>query len=670
MFTARVWKNTGYNGNNIPGRPDDLEAMQYTDYPALDILTDMNLKEVKLHGTESDFRNVDYVRIFDNTHSTYYKVFDTPIPINGDTWTIPLTTDGILTAGGIFQIEFLDGITTRATMPENEDTFGAFCLDDELLAPSEPLQLDVYAVPVDNKTTTDGQGNVVPNPNWSENVYVETSIDLGLMACIDGSVEYVDNNGKDVIVPHSYPKMGRHTSYTYAGLTGVDTKTTVYPVGDNYDGKDPIQEGIQKCRGLGIENAIFNQVSIPSTFVNAVTQSQEVGDRLDTFGTVADSFCNFENPDTQQGETRTDIGKYNGFAAVLYPSADPPIRKTTYTFVREMQALGNIIPSLKPFEYDNTVKNKRVLYGGNNIYGILTTAGNRLESKPEDLVGGNQTAPRVIMKADPHLNGCPYYRFEFMNGNEAKDQSFFYNAVKGLQWKKVPLVFSETSGNILNTVEFENSRRIADFDYENTMTARAGRILSAVGFGDSPGDVGANLMAVGTGAMASGAAFAATGELPLALIANATGAAIAKFGDEVYKTYKKYENAKIQEISALAAKNNVSSPTIQIGYDNEFFRDTYGEVLFIYRYRPTSRDLARMDKLLTMYGFRVSIPVNEVNLNSRTKFNYLEADVSIGGNIPMYLKEIIRAQLSAGVRIWHKKPSDLDYLDNPGRTTP
>ena len=224
MFTARVWKNTGYNGINIPDGPSVLEALPHTDFPALDILTDIGLDHVKLHGTQSDFENVDYVKV----GTVYYKVFDVPIPLNGDTWQIPLVADGVTTAGGISNITFLDGVTTRVSTAS--DDFGEFCIEDELLTPSEPLQLEVDPISVDHKTYKDENDNIVQNPNWSENVFVETTLDLGLMACVDGSVVYTDSNGNDVVVPHSYPKLGRHTEFSFAGLPGVDTKITLYKV--------------------------------------------------------------------------------------------------------------------------------------------------------------------------------------------------------------------------------------------------------------------------------------------------------------------------------------------------------------------------------------------------------------------------------------------------------
>lgn len=111
MYAARLWKNTGYNGINIPDSPATLENLPYEDKPALDILTDEGLSSVRLHGTKSDFDNVDYVKI----GGVYYKVFEPAKPLNGDTFELYLTCDGVTTAGGIFNIDFSDGISNSSS---------------------------------------------------------------------------------------------------------------------------------------------------------------------------------------------------------------------------------------------------------------------------------------------------------------------------------------------------------------------------------------------------------------------------------------------------------------------------------------------------------------------------------------------------------------------------
>ena len=219
MYNVKIWKNTGYNGINIPDIPERLGAASET-LPALDTITDINLDHVKVHGHVSDFFDVDYLQI----GNVYYKMLEPPTAINADTTYIPLTCDGVLTAGGMDEIIFTDGIVKRASV--GHDDIGEYCIEDELLAPSEPLELHVNAIKMNSDV------GPIENPSY---VLVESTIDLGLMACMDGSVIYDDDNNNSVVVPHSYPKMGQKTTYRLSDDAsetvvhdGIDTGTTLF----------------------------------------------------------------------------------------------------------------------------------------------------------------------------------------------------------------------------------------------------------------------------------------------------------------------------------------------------------------------------------------------------------------------------------------------------------
>lgn len=66
-----------------------------------------------------------------------------------------------------------------------------------------------------------------------------------------------------------------------------------------------------------------------------------------------------------------------------------------------------------------TVKNKRVLYGSYNKYGILTMAGNKSEFNVEDITNTLEGAPTVTLRTDPRPNGKPYFRFTSFKGDKS-----------------------------------------------------------------------------------------------------------------------------------------------------------------------------------------------------------------------------------------------------------
>ena len=307
------------------------------------------------------------------------------------------------------------------------------------------------------------------------------------------------------------------------------------------------------------------------------------------------------------------------------------------------------------FEYDATVKNKRVLYGNINKVGILTTAGNRLESNPENLTGGGETTIKIKSVGDPHTDGAPYHRFLYMDGN-ASNQAFWLNAVKGLQWRQIPIAFTKKSGSILDRIGFENSRMIADANYKDSRAGLIEDVAGAIG-------VGPNFLSALTGGLGAGIAGASAGGLGAGLTAGIFGAIE---GVRAYQNASdQYKLAKRQEQQQFAVGQNVVAPQISVSYDGEAYRDFYGECVIVYRYRPRPTDLARMDKILTMYGYRLNIPACDAPLHNRTYFNYIQASITVGGSLPKWLADGVAVQVSNGVRLWHVKPDSNYYANNP-----
>ena len=74
--------------------------------------------------------------------------------------------------------------------------------------------------------------------------------------------------------------------------------------------------------------------------------------------------------------------------------------------------------------------------------------------------------------------------------------------------------------------------------------------------------------------------------------------------------------------------------------------------------------MLRIDKLLTMYGYKKTKALEATDFSNRQYFNYVEAAVSVG-NLPRWWADGISAQLANGVRIWHVKPNSSYYANNP-----
>lgn len=612
-MNVRVYFNTGFNAVNIPDTPALLDsgAFTITDFPAIDILQERFLSSIRIRATWNQIKNGDYCRITDTSDNyDFYYVIDGISMKSKDVAELHLVPDFITSAGGLENCDILDGVATRCHV--DDDTYGAWELDDEYLTPSEPLLMDTATVKFDQRTNL----NVV-----------ESSLDLGLMATIATADGFSDDQGEKVMVPKAYTTISE-TEYSLDGRTLNDMRTMVFPLSSK-----TVREGIEMCRALGIESAVVNTAVIPNDLVIPGAQNESVaysqqGQATNSMGSIS----------------RTLKGDFDSGLSESWPVYE----SLTSNFVEKDSGLL--------FEYDNTVKNKRVLYGNINKVGILTTAGNRLESNPENLTGGGETTIKIKSVGDPHTNGCPYHRFKYMDGN-ASNEAFWINAVKGLQWKQIPLVYASKSGSILDRINFENSRAIQDINFNNSP---AGLLKS---FGESMGgtDRETEFLAGALGGIGAGLFSASLG--PGAILG--AGAGFIGGATSYRRAVDSYAQAKRAEQQQFAIGQNVVAPQISVSYDGEAYRDFYGECVIVYRYRPRPTDLARMDKILTMYGYRLNIPAPDAPLHNRDYFNYIQASITVGGSLPKWLADGVAIQVSNGVRLWHVKPNSTYYNNNP-----
>ena len=95
----------------------------------------------------------------------------------------------------------------------------------------------------------------------------------------------------------------------------------------------------------------------------------------------------------------------------------------------------------------------------------------------------------------------------------------------------------------------------------------------------------------------------------------------------------------------------------------------FGEGILLYRYKYSKADVKRIDKLLTMYGYKVTKQLEKKDFTSRQYFNYIECSslsVQAKGNYStIAVSDGISKQLQVGTRLWHVKPDSSHYTNNP-----
>ena len=293
----------------------------------------------------------------------------------------------------------------------------------------------------------------------------------------------------------------------------------------------------------------------------------------------------------------------------------------------------------------------------------MTAAGNSAEYDLEDMRDGNgNISYNISMVTDPRPDGKPYFRPQWLNGKMAGSgnyKDFWRNCIAGMQWKQVPLIFTEASGNALNTQRFQNKYNIQSENYAHQ------RNINAVNMGQT----------IVNGALnAASSAMEAINPLKAgqAIVGSLQSGAnmafdVAKQGMEMYHNKKVFGLEKTSELYDLYTENNIIAPTVNFPYNSDAIRDNIGNGVLAYQYKYSDNDYNRIDKLLTMYGYRISKPLEKSDFTNRKYFNFVACqNVSVTGH-SQWVNDAIARELKDGVRVWHVIPNKSYYNDNPIR---
>lgn len=626
MYTVDIYTNTNLNPVNLPYSPSVVEASASNHYTlqSIDVVQNYFLNSVTVSGASIEGSFWDVIKQADYCKINNFYYFVTSVSMTSpDVAVLGLVPDFFTSARALGAIHSLGGTTVRYRVPEDEDVFGAFTNDDPLLTPSEPLELvtNDMVFSYDNTLTSD--------------IYVETTIDIGLLT----SAFTADSS-----TTSGWRFKGSGFGLTVTDPTDPDNKVTfpfvpanktatIYKVGADITLPtrggaiylyDKVLPSLGLLQSLGVLGGVIKIFKMPRQYVNIDTLPQDDGLISSLHGTVQTS------------------------------------------------------SSMLPFEYAK-VKNKRVLYGSYNTYGLLSTSGAKFEANPELIFNNDEITPNIKMIVDPRPDGAPYFRYKYYN-KDSSDKGFWMNAIKGSTWSNVPIYVSGESGSFLNYAQLGVTRA------QKSYTFNSGMIDSEVsrmnkGASDSINQI-TNVMSTLGGSYTPYQMGMAGGlDLDVAKYntSSVTGSTIAgglsgqasnilETGQYLYNAQRRiqdYTFYKNAELANFGLNHSVSTPTIQFVPENNIIEDMYGNGVVPYRYHYSKNDLKRIDTLLTMYGYAVTKLFTADMLNKHDDFEYLElSGVQIyGDNLPMWWRQGITDQLNTGFRIWHVKP-DVKYFDS------
>lgn len=429
--------------------------------------------------------------------------------------------------------------------------------------------------------------------------YVESLIDLKTL-----QDNFTDNNftGRTFVDPTdseakvTVPAVNSLTGTTTVFRVGTyvlpSTKTELYKY-------TKVQEAIGLARALGVESAIISQKNLPTRYMDII--------------------------ETDDGSVTTISGKV------------------------EEESTGLAVNYA-------TVKNKRLLYGVYNRYGIMSASGASAEFNPEDIVSTLNGSPSVKMKVDPRPDGKPYFRYSSYLG-DSSDDGFWRNCIDGLSWADTPLVYSGKSGSYMDEWNYKYSRNSSAISMNATSEIYQRNLKTNT----IPSVVGASMGFIGSLLGAAPGDWSGIGQAG----SKAVGAWTAAYNEATNfdATVQQYKNARNQELANFGFSQSVVSPVLSFPYNASVIRDMLGNGIVNYRYRYSDNDISRIDKLLTMYGYVDRRKFKIEMFDAHEDFEYLQlSGVSIiGSSLPRWWRDIIKVQLNTGFRMWHVKPSVIYY---------
>lgn len=626
IYTVECYKNTGLNCVNIPESLEWLRSnFEAVNYPSIDILQNEGLQSITIKATWEEARAIDYVVIADEC----YAATAVPSMSSPDVVILSLVEDPLTSCGGASKLVYLDGMTDRHTV--SDDSMFKYTQVDELLAPREQLELESTSMLFDD-------GEVIATP-------VESTIDLvklGKQFNDDGTfngngITFSESTSgsieNSVTVPYTEGVSARTMYVIGDATTGpLSPNTRLYEErsGDSGSSYPLVSKGLAAIRSLGTESALISQVAYPKAYIEV-----QIGD---------------------DGQ---------------------------YSFVRGKDQ--SVDCGLK-FKYNDTVQNNRLFYGEYATYGIVTASGAKGEFLPEQIANENDSSPMVRCVADPRPDGKPYFRYKIYKGNSG-EALFWVCCLGGLNWASVPLTYVGPSGSYLNEINFTNGAEQASNQYQYNYRQNyqnASKLTNIVnnGITGAAADIGTTLgrlfQKFGGGSIGWGGSIDVGPDYinpNISINGGPTSSIIPNkyafdYGNQNY-TLDQYNLARQRELQNFGVSQSVVAPTVLFPFNANMIRDFVGNGVICYRYKYSDNDIKRVDKLLTMFGYKDTVPLEGSLFSCRKNFDYVSASgVSVGGtDIPMWKRELIAQQLNCGVRVWHVKPDVSYYTNNPIRST-
>lgn len=665
QLRCRIFRDTGFNASNIPDKPSLIVQIGQERYGSgtkmlevdpLDLVQDRFLSVIRVKASWKQIRTADYVQLYEpggsGDNSWWYAVDDIEM-VAEDVAQLTLLEDFVTSVGGIEEVTFLDGETDRVHV--SDDIFGKYTEDDPLCTP---------AMPVDYITSVHK-----PMGGYDRNgrywVVVETTVDLAKQASMVNesygtTIKSTDSNVTDKALKVKVFAAKQETTFQIPNIDNTVREKTRGTLLFLLNDDTPIPENaIEAPDGFEIPYTYGDTVRIGMNQLWNTTKSSEGIIAIYIIPKTSSISEEFLFYDFSYNDTKLSALKFKARAFRTLPCGE-----TTTGIEETWTGL--------PFIYE-TVKNKRCLYGKYNKYGILSAAGNKVEIEPERIInyrnGSLDRSPRLSTIIDPRSDGKPYMYFtDFQttyDGFPTIDAATF-SMVAGCEWEKVPFRHDTAQGNLLDQIKYNASAELSNYNFETKQEGRyygPGAIPNAIS-GGAHKIASAIKKRPEYGGSSSNFALSVLG-IAEAWGSEALDRTVGEAGWKNAREREAYAMGRRNELLNVALPMQTYVPVVECMPSSNLLRDYSNNGFLIYRYCLTRADILRIDRLLTMYGYKYTKALSRTDFTNRKYFNFVKcSDVSVTGHSRI-VNEGIAGQLKAGVRIWHVKPSRSYYTDNP-----
>lgn len=646
--TAELYLQTGFNAIDIPDSVNILRNGNFTkktrtnlNLIQLDYISYLSVDNLK----DYEARRVDYVIITDDTEPVgqrdiCYIVLDfQTIAVNTVKFTLLL--DAYNTMGG-FNADsgnlILAGSANRMSVSLADDNANFYTLD-EPFRPAErskvsfdnfdkPTEMaEIYYGLIETLSVPPQIIKSIIKPSPRNNIkYVDSSTRYGVLgvSCGEFIVKQESDTPAGQIESYTYGFMSspasRTLKETIVGFTALDNTIKQYKLATRWwltklidyditvDNKQVSGNLIQDFRDNGKEYEMTALWKVPAMYID-VNKFQPVD---------------------------VSTSKYNPEKAEDYGGLDY-IENAVY---------NKVLKITPPTVYNNKAKYSQSY----SIRVVSPVSGNQLEKKIYEIIESSATpanasfnAPAMI-GADIRPNGCPFFLFKYINGEEQISHKTV-ETINGGAWLNIPLLAQGVSN-----VNYENARinqeaNVAKFN------AGISAFLAIVSGG----------IAVATGGATAGTAVAAVHNLATA---SAAANAVRSVKGYAQANYQQSEQQKLLDMQGQQASAQITTG------NSSYFREINENWFTAIIARYSDNDMQAYDTFLTKYGYNVgNKTITNADFYSRPAFNYIRInDISIESvHNSITLINKVREQLQAGVRIWHKKPEVQDMFAGGNR---